>query len=129
MMDFNEFRNKAAKKADSVFETAVTFVQEHMKLSLAAAALCVAVLVLIIILSDRPSSKTEPRHRPPVVTEQLVPPDGPEIPGGYTIIRQKKDSWTEEETSSWFTSPSEKEIDSLGRTNDNIISGITGAAP
>ncbi len=129
MMDFNKFRNKAAKKAESIFEAAVTFVQEHMKLSLAVAALCVAVLVLIIILSDRPSSKTEPEQRPPVVTEQLVPPDGPEIPGGYTIIRQKKDSWTEEETSSWFTAPSEKEIDSLGRTNDNIISGITGAAP
>ena len=118
MMDFNEFRNKAAKKADSVFEAAVTFVQEHMKLSLAAAALCVAVLVLIIILSDRPSSKTEPEHRPPVVTEQLVPPDGPEIPGGYTIIRQKKDSWTE------ISCTKENKMRKIEGIHDEIVKNI-----
>ena len=64
-----------------------------------------------------------------VLTEQLLVPDGPEIHTDYSISRETKDKWDDEQTGSWFVIPGQKDIDSLEKANDNIISEITGAAP
>ena len=76
--------------------------------------------------------KKEPGALPGTVlelTEPLSIPDGPELPKDYTASRNPKDKWSQEEAEEWFTLPSQKEIDSLSKANDNLINEITGAAP
>ena len=47
-----------------------------------------------------------------------------EIIGKEEIILE-----TEQEAQVWFTEPSQKDIDSLSKSNDKMINEITGAAP
>ena len=89
-------------------------------------------LLCIILLIALTGKKKEPEVVPGSVlelTESLVVPDGPELPKDYTASRTPKDKWSEEDSEDWFTIPSEKEIDSLTKANDNLIKEITGAAP
>lgn len=63
------------------------------------------------------------------LSEKLLIPDGPELPKNYTFSRQQKEKWNEEEAQPWFTTPSQKDIDSLSKSNNNMIDEIIGAAP
>lgn len=63
------------------------------------------------------------------LSEKLLIPDGPELPKNYTFSRQQKEKWSEEEAQPWFTIPSQKDIDSLSKSNNNMIDEIIGAAP
>ena len=93
----------------------------------------VAVLLLcIILLIALAGKKKEPAVVPGTVlelTEPLAVPNGPELPKDYTASRTPKDKWSEDDAEEWFTLPSQKEIDSLSKANDNLINEITGAAP
>ena len=101
-------------------------------LSYIIAGLVALLLLCIILLIALAGKKKEPAPVPGSVlelTEPLVIPDGPELPKDYTASRTPKDKWSEEEAQEWFTIPSQKEIDSLSKSNDNLINEITGAAP
>ena len=64
-----------------------------------------------------------------MLTETLLIPDGPEIHKDYNISRQTQEKWNEEQAEECFEKPSERDINSLEKANDNIIQEITGAAP
>ncbi len=101
-------------------------------LSYIIAGLVALLILCIILLIALTGKKKEPATVPGTVlelTEPLVIPDGPELPKDYTASRTPKDKWSEEEAQEWFTIPSQKEIDSLSKANDNLINEITGAAP
>ena len=90
-----------------------------------------SIILLIILLCCIPKNnkKSEESEKPVVLTETLLIPDGPEINRDYNISRQTQDKWTDEQADVWFEKPTEKDIESLEKANDNIIRDITGAAP
>ena len=131
-MDFKGILDSIKEKASSLYEKARSFYEENKKLSFIIAGLVVLLLICIILLIAVAGKKKEPEVIPGTVlelTEPLAIPDGPELPKDYTASRTPKDKWTEEETEEWFTIPTQKEIDSLSKANDNLINEITGAAP
>ena len=131
-MDFQGILDSIKEKASSLIEKVREFYEENKMLSLIIAALVALLLLCIILLIALAGKKKEPAAVPGTVlelTETPLVPDGPELPKDYTSSRTVKDKWTEEEAQEWFTVPSQKEIDSLAKSNDILINEITGAAP
>ncbi len=131
-MDFQGLLDNIKEKASSIFEKIREFYEENKMLSYIIAGLTALLLICIILIIVLAGKKKEPEVVPGTVlelTEPLAIPDGPELPKDYTASRTTKDKWSEEETEQWFTIPTQKEIDSLSKANDNLINEITGAAP
>ncbi|SFI49599.1 hypothetical protein SAMN04487775_10233 [Treponema bryantii] len=131
-MDFQGILDNIKEKASSIFEKVREFYEENKMLSYIIAGLVALLLLCIILLCVIAGRKKEPEVIPGTVlelTEPLAIPDGPELPKDYTASRTPKDKWSEEDAEEWFTVPTQKEIDSLSKANDNLINEITGAAP
>ena len=131
-MDFQGILDNIKEKASSIFEKVRDFYEENKMLSYIIAGLVALLLLCIILLCVIAGRKKEPEVIPGTVlelTEPLAIPDGPELPKDYTASRTPKDKWSEEDAEEWFTVPTQKEIDSLSKANDNLINEITGAAP
>ena len=131
-MDFKGIWENIKEKLSPLIEKVREFYEENKMLSYIIAGLLALLLLCVILLIALSGKKKEPEAVPGTVlelTEPLVIPDGPELPKDYTTSRTPKDKWSEEEAEEWFTIPSQKEIDSLSKANDNLINEITGAAP
>ena len=131
-MDFQEILDNIKEKASSIFDKAKEFYEENKMLSYLIAALVALLILCIILLCVLAGRKKEHEVIPGTVlelTEPLASPDGPELPKDYTASRTPKDKWSTEDAEEWFTVPTQKEIDSLSKANDNLINEITGAAP
>ncbi len=132
-MDFHGILDKIKEKASSLFEKVREFYEENKILSLLivslTALLLLCILLLIVLTSKKKNSTPEVPGTVLELTETPVVPDGPELPKDYTASRSPKEKWSEEEAEEWFTIPTQKEIDSLSKANDNLINEITGAAP
>ena len=131
-MDFKGIWENIKEKVSPLIEKVRDFYEENKMLSLIIAGLVALLLLCIILLIALAGKKKEMPVVPGTVlelTETLVIPDGPELPKDYTASRTPKEKWSEEEAQKWFTVPSQKEIDSLSKANDNLINEITGAAP
>ena len=89
---------------------------------------CVALVIFIVQKGKKPGT-VQNRERELIVNQTLLVPDGPEVQKGYITSRQSKPEWDDSETERWLTVPSQKKLTELGQTNDQIISGLTGAAP
>lgn len=85
------------------------------------------ILVILIISDNKKSIKRETPHL--VFTEELQIPNGPEVQKNYNISREPKESWTEDDTSDWFTIPTATDIEALSNSNENMVLEIIGAAP
>ena len=131
-MYFKGIWENIKEKFSPLTEKLREFYEENKLLSYIIAGLIALLLLCIILLIALAGKKKEPVEVPGTVlelTEPLIIPDGPELPKDYTASRTPKDKWTEDEAQEWFTIPSQKEIDSLSKANDNLINEITGAAP
>ena len=131
-MDFKGIWEKIKEKLSPIVEKIREFYEENKMLSYIILGLLALLLLCIILLIALTGKKKEPAPVPGTVlelTEPLAIPDGPELPKDYTASRTPKDKWSEEDAQEWFTIPSQKEIDSLSKANDNLINEITGAAP
>ena len=131
-MDFQGILDSIKEKASSLFEKVREFYEENKMISLIIAGLVALLLLCIILLMCIAGKKKEPKVVQGTVlelTEPLAIPDGPELPKDYTASRTPKEKWSEEDAEEWFTVPTQKEIDSLSKANDNLINEITGAAP
>ena len=135
-MDIKELFENTKESVSTFMEPLVEkvkeFYEENKMLSYIIAGLVALLILCIILLCVLAGKKKEPAAVPGTIlelTENLVVPDGPELPKDYTPSRTTKERWTDEEAQEWFTVPSQKEIDSLSKANDNLINEITGAAP
>ncbi len=130
-MDFKSFFENLKDKIVSLFELIKDYCSENKRNAILFATLGASILLLIILLLCIPKTKKKEvqNEKPVVLTETLLIPDGPEINRDYNISRQTQDKWTDEQADTWFEKPTEKDIESLEKANDNIIRDITGAAP
>ena len=131
-MDFKGIWENIKEKLSPLIEKVREFYEENKMLSYIIAGLVALLLLCIILLIALAGKKKEPAVVPGTVlelTEPLAVPDGPELPKDYTASRTPKEKWSEEDVQEWFTVPTQKEIDSLSKANDNLINEITGAAP
>lgn len=131
-MNIKRIWENIKEKLSPLTEKIREFYENNKMLSYIIAGLVALLILCIILLIALTGKKKEPATVPGTVlelTEPLVIPDGPELPKDYTASRTPKDKWSEEEAQEWFTIPSQKEIDSLSKANDNLINEITGAAP
>ena len=130
-MDFKSFFENLTEKIVSLFELIKDYCSENKRNAILFGTLGASVILLIILLCCIPKNnkKSEESEKPVVLTETLLIPDGPEINRDYNISRQTQDKWTDEQADVWFEKPTEKDIESLAKANDNIIRDITGAAP
>ncbi len=131
-MDIKAFFEKVKEKIVSLFELIRDYCQENRRNAILFASLGSSILLLIILLICIPKGKKKDKAAAPreiVLTQDLLIPNGPEFDKDYNISRQTKDKWTDEQTEEWFEIPTEKDILSLEKANDNIVSDITGAAP
>ena len=87
------------------------------------------IILLIFIPKENKQSNNSHIENHLELSEKPLIPNGPELPKDYTFSRKTKEKWTEEEAQIWFTEPSQKDIDSLSKSNDKMINEIIGAAP
>ncbi len=131
-MDIKAFFEKVKEKIVSLFELIRDYCQENRRNAILFASLGARLLLLLILLICIPKGKKKDKAAAPreiVLTQDLLIPNGPEFDKDYNISRQTKDKWSDEQTEEWFEIPTEKDILSLEKANDNIVSDITGAAP
>lgn len=129
-MDVKEFTSKVKEKflltydrvKDSVFSNTKTVI-------LCCLSLILILLILILILLMTAPKKPKTYSQDLILTEDLLVMPSPSLPEGSSVSRTTKDSWTDEELDVWFTEPSKKELDDLSKSNNRIVSEITGAAP
>ena len=104
-------------------------IEEKKQIVLLSLIIFILILLLILILSLSPKDKkSNSVENPFILSQELKNIDGPEIQNDYIYTRETKDKWTESETEQWFTEPTQKEIDSLKKSNEKIISYILGVA-
>ena len=130
-MDFKSFFENLTEKIVSLFDLIKDYCSENKRNAILFGTLGASIILLIILLCCIPKNKKTKveQEKPVVLTESLLIPDGPEINRDYNISRQTQDKWTDEQADVWFEKPTEKDIESLEKANDNIIRDITGAAP
>ena len=131
-MDIKAFFEKVKEKIISLYELIRDYCQENRRNAILFASLGASLLLLLILLICIPKGKKKDKAAAPreiVLTQDLLIPNGPEFDKDYNISRQTKDKWTDQQTEEWFEIPTEKDILSLEKANDNIVSDITGAAP
>ena len=130
-MDFKSFFGNLTEKIVSLFDLIKDYCSENKRNAILFGTLGASIILLIILLCCIPKNKKTKveQEKPVVLTETLLIPDGPEINRDYSISRQTQDKWSDEQADVWFEKPTEKDIESLEKANDNIIRDITGAAP
>ena len=131
-MGFKEFLEKIKNVFISLYNKIVDYCRENKKQAIIIGSLILFILILMILLlifAKKKPAKLPNTETQLELTETPFVPKGPEVQEDYSISRMPKDKWTEEEADKWFTIPSSNDIDSLGKTNDGIISEILGAAP
>ena len=130
-MDFKSFFENLKEKIVSLFELIKDYCSENKRNAILFATLGASILLLIILLLCIPKNKKTKvqEEKPVVLTESLLIPDGPEINRDYNISRETQEKWNDDQAEEWFEKPSEYDIESLEKANDNIILEITGAAP
>ncbi|MCR4580175.1 MAG: hypothetical protein K5681_07505 [Treponema sp.] len=132
-MDLSGFFENIKEKISDLKDWLFDWIEENKKLALIIASLIFVILICLILLIVLASSGKKKEVKVPdqelIINEQLLIPNGPELPRDYTLSRQTKESWTDQEIEPWFTTPSEKEINSLSQSNDNMINEIIKAAP
>ena len=133
MFKIKEILKNVKEFFSNLKERVVIFYQENKKLSyiiISLTALILICLILLICIWTKNGKKSKEISKPVLILDKpLVIPSGPELPRDYNISRKTQEKWTEEEAEKWFTIPGEKEIESLSKSNENMINEITGAAP
>ena len=133
----NEIMQNFIEKIKKVFSSVKNKITElyfdNKKVFFLLAGLFFVIFLCIILLIFIPKDKKESQNvyveNHLELSEKPLIPNGPELPKDYTFSRKEKEKWTEEEAQVWFTEPSQKDIDSLSKSNDKMINEITGAAP
>lgn len=133
----NEIVQNVIEKVKTVFSSVKNKIIElyfdNKKVFFLLVSLCFIIFLCVILLIFMPKKKKESQNsyieNNLELSEKLLIPNGPELPKDYTFSRKTKEKWTEEEAQVWFTEPSQKDIDSLSKSNDKMINEITGAAP
>lgn len=133
----NEIVQNAIEKVKTVFSSVKNKIIElyfdNKKVFFLLLSLCFIIFLCIVLLIFIPKEKKESQNSTIQnhleLSEKLLIPNGPELPKNYTFSRKTKEKWTEQEAQVWFTEPSQKDIDSLSKSNDKMINEITGAAP
>ena len=129
-MNFKEFFENLKEKIVSLYQLIVDYCHDNKRNAILFASLGACIILLIIILASIPHGKKNTEIQKTIVlTEDELIPDGPELHRDYNISRETKEKWSEEQADTWFEVPTEKDINSLEKANDNIILDITGAAP
>ena len=131
-MDFKSFFENIKEKVISLYGLIADYCRDNKRNAILFASLGACILLLLILLICIPKGKKKNNDeavKEIVLTETLLIPDGPELHRDYNISRETKDKWNDEQADNWFEVPDEKDIKSLEKANDNIISEITGAAP
>ena len=133
-MDFSEIFENIKDKFSEIKDAVLDWIDENRKLAIIIAALILLILICLLLLAATTSSskkkKTETANTNElIINEQLLIPNGPELPRDYTLSRQTKEKWSDEDVEPWFTIPSEKEINALSQSNENMINEIIKAAP
>ena len=123
------------EKIKNAVESVKRFVTEKGKFPFILAAILVFLFVVALVASivqcaSKPKKITPfETTEPSISTKNLIPPDSNFMSSDYYFSRISNSKWSAKEVDSWFTEPTQKEIDELGNANDAIISEITGAAP
>ena len=133
----NEIVQNVNEKVKTVFSSVKNKIIElyfdNKKVFFLLLSLCFIIFLCIVLLIFIPKEKKESQNSAIQnhleLSEKLLIPNGPELPKDYTFSRKTKEKWTEQEAQCWFTEPSQKDIDSLSKSNDKMINEITGAAP
>ena len=130
-MDIKVFFENLKEKIISLYELIRDYCSENKRNAILIGSLIILVLLLLILLLCLPKKKKTAavQEKPVVLTETLLIPDGPELQRDYNISRKTQEKWDEEQADTWFEKPTERDIESLEKANDNIILDITGAAP
>lgn len=131
-MSFKDIFEKIKNAFISLYQKAADYCRENRKQAIIIGSLILLILILLICLlafAPKKSKKLPYAEKELELSETPLVPKGPEVQEDYSISRTPKDKWSEEEADKWFTIPSSNDINSLGKTNDGIISEILGAAP
>ncbi len=89
----------------------------------------VIIILLLILLFSPKKKKNTTIASNFSLSEDIVIPKSPEIKNDYSLTRETNDKWSKEEGEKYFTTPNNKEINSLSDSNDMLISNMIGAAP
>lgn len=130
-MDFNGILDTVKEKFNNLVDKCTEFYEENPKRFIIISCSTLIILILIILLCSISPKKEKTKNfvQKLELSEKLIVPDGPVLPKDYNYTRKTKDKWTEEEADEWFTTPTEKEIEALSKSNDAIVNEIIGAAP
>lgn len=128
-MKFSNLVENFKEKLHSLYEAIKNFYEENKKISLIIVGLFCVILISIIILLAYQKKEKKIEEKKIILTEELVIPNGSELPKDYNINRKNKENWNKQDSEEWFTIPSENEIKNLSKSNDKIIEDIIGVAP
>lgn len=130
-MDIKLFFENTKKRMISLGKNVIDFSINNTKIVISIITLLILVLILVLFISisSNKNKKEIVSDNNLILTENMLIPDGPEVQTNYKNSRTTEDKWSQEEADKWFTIPSQKDLDNLNKTNEKIISDITGAAP
>lgn len=127
-----DFIEKIKNVFSLVKNKVIDLYNQNRQLFFVFSSLLIIILLCIILLIFIPKNKKENityNTDTLELSEKLLIPDGPELPNNYTFSRETTEKWSQQEAESWFTNPSQKDIDALSNSNNKMINEIIGAAP
>lgn len=120
MPDFDKFK-----------ESVLGFIRRKPILAIITAIIIfffIVALAVLFIQSSKPKQKSYEKQDIVLDSVPLMP-NGPEIEKEYYPSRTTQNKWADEDARQWLTEPGQEMTKELERSNNNIIKGITGAAP
>ena len=119
---------------DNVKENVRAFVEENTKLTVAITCTLLALLLGALIAYGMSGPEKEivrelPDTVPYSAVDDFFPPQKNPLTEKYYFQREQESQWSGEEFDKWFTTPTEKTVDQLGKSNNRLIDELIGAAP
>lgn len=131
-MNISDFFVNVKEKFSKIADTIVFWMKENKKLTIIIVSLLSIILICIILLVGISTEKTKSEKvygQELKLAHEIEIPNGPELPRDYTLSRQPKEAWSEEEVERWFSTPSETDLRGLSKANDNIVDNLLGGTP
>ena len=121
-MDFEEILDDIQENADELIHN-----KPHVLIAIVLIILLFIAGLVIVMIQSSPKKAKDVQKIEFNADAPIMIPDTKSVEEEYYPYRTTSERWSRDELERWFTSPDEKVMDQLEKSNDELVEEITGA--
>lgn len=121
-MDFGEILDDFQENADDLIHN-----KPHVLIAIVLIILLFIAGLVIVMIQSSPKKVKDVQKIEFTADAPIMIPDTKSVEEEYYPYRSTSERWSRDELEKWFTSPDEKVMNQLEKSNDELVEEITGA--